>query len=196
MCALDKLTAMYGDGSTASVVYIPDSLQSIHVATLGDSPVIWKNRNGCEQAPEHNVRTNDKERLEAEKRGGHFDGIYICRGGLGLQMSRSLGDRYLRGVVIQTPDIVEDHLLRNSWVVVASDGIYTNEGEKQRMIQRLEMGADAEDLVKFALAIPYNRDNVTAIVFRIGEKRGKSRSNRGAEVGTSSRRPSRARKSD
>ena len=154
MCALDKLTAMYGDGSTASVVYIPDSLQSIHVATLGDSPVIWKSRNGCEQAPEHNVRTNDKERIEAEKRGGHFDGIYICRGGLGLQMSRSLGDRYLRGVVIQTPDIVEDHLLRNSWVVVASDGIYTNEGEKQRMIQRLEMGADAEDLVRFALAIP------------------------------------------
>jgi serine/threonine protein phosphatase PrpC len=179
--ALDKLTAEERAGSTASVVFIPTfepfkyAYPNIFIATLGDSPVIWKDYKGdIKQAAEHNVATNKRECAAAVKRGGIYDGhtyIWNDRGpysdlGVGLQMSRSFGDKLLRGVVIQKPTVRSSCIALDGWIVVATDGISRSHGSLKKYVgEKMAAGADATDFVQLALAVP-TRDNVTAITVR------------------------------
>jgi serine/threonine protein phosphatase PrpC len=49
------------DGATASIVFVPSSLDRAYVGILGDSPVIIKTKDGeYWHSPEHNVRSNPK----------------------------------------------------------------------------------------------------------------------------------------
>lgn len=168
---LDAITKKLDAGSTASIVFIPDSLDKIYTANVGDSPIVWKSKNGIRFAPVHNIRTNLPERLAAEKRGGFVLQGYLWKDseGKGLQMSRSLGDCELRGVVIQEPDIEEDNLKSDSWIMLSSDGIANDYEELMARVCDIEKGYTAQDLVDSVIASRqgHSCDNVTVILFRV-----------------------------
>jgi len=173
----NKLASLTNDhtcGSSASIVWLKDNVA--HIAVLGDSPVIIKDANGqIWKSPEHNVRTNLAEAQAAEARGGKisvngylFDKWQID--GPGLQMSRALGDRDLNRVLLREPEIFHIPVNENSWILICSDGLmdpsHIAGDTLPIVVDFIEKGADAEDLVK-AMANIQRDDNSTAVLVKL-----------------------------
>lgn len=166
------------EGTTASIVFIPSSLDRAFVGVLGDSPVIIKNKdNEYWHAPEHNVRSNPAEVARVKAAGGTVYGGYAFApgGGLsasGLQLSRTLGDSNFSAILSRDPEIFEIELGKDSFVLVGSDGLFDpshgSDDAASSIVQLVEKGSDAKVLVQYALGIP-TQDNVTAILVRIVE---------------------------
>ncbi|MDP3963356.1 MAG: PP2C family serine/threonine-protein phosphatase [bacterium] len=168
---LARETENFRAGSTISIACILESHRKAVIAVLGDSPVIVLDGAGkLHASPEHNVRSNAKEREAAEKRGGiYMDGyIYSRHGDLGLQMSRALGDHNLHSVLSRDPEIytIDDP----RWVLVASDGVVDpGHANTDVLIRELEVqakrGSDADSIIRWTS----NRglhDNATAVAWR------------------------------
>jgi serine/threonine protein phosphatase PrpC len=172
---LNLETQFLNSGSTASVVFIPLPANEVHVAVLGDSPVLVRQADkSLWVAPEHNVRTNWQEADAARARGGFVQGgyLYMSYDGQGLQMARALGDTELSRVLSRIPDVSTRPLGAGSWVFVGTDGAldpsHANEAEGIKAIVALiEAGSEASAIVQRALDIPTG-DNVTAMLLRIG----------------------------
>jgi protein phosphatase 1L len=158
---LDEKTKDIDSGSTASMALItPDK---VVLAVLGDSPIqaILKDKEFT--MPEHNVRTNYYETMEAQQRGGTIYGGYLfdpMKGyNKGIQMSRVFGDSDLRRVTSQIPEV---SVLEREDVVsllVASDGLTDPAHVTAPFL--LTKDVTAEELVeKFKNSF----DNVTAVV--------------------------------
>lgn len=171
---LNGATENMGPGCAASIAFIPKDGSSVIVGVLGDAPVLVKKPDGeLWLAPEHNVRTNRAEADAAVERGGFVQGGYLCVGfsSGGLQMSRALGDRFLRKVLNREPEIFTLPLDSNSWVLVGTDGLFdpshaTN--PSTTIAAAIEAGHDAKQLVQNALDVP-TYDNVTAILVKLSE---------------------------
>lgn len=171
---LARLTNDMRAGSTASIVFIPSTMDRAFVGVLGDSPVIIKNKdNEYWIAPEHNVRSNPKEVEEAKKRGGFIHDGYLFGSqpfGGGLQMSRALGDASLSDVLNREPEVFEQTLGAGSFVLVGSDGLldpsHKSGSAASAITTKIESGEEAPTLVKWAVSVPTN-DNVTALLVRI-----------------------------
>lgn len=173
---LNAGTDTMGPGCAASIAFIPKDASKAVVGILGDAPVLIKQADGTLwRSPEHNVRTNKEEASAAVKRGGFVQSGYLfVRASIsasGLQMSRALGDRWLGPVLNREPEIFTLPLNSNSWVLVGTDGLFdpshaTN--PSTIIAAAIEAGADAEQLVKNALAVPTG-DNVTAILMKLSE---------------------------
>lgn len=168
---LDQATRNFTSGSTLSVAYILEDRDQVVVAVLGDSHVLVVDREGkIHASPEHNVRTNLEERRRAEARGGFYAAGYIHSqdGEYGLQLSRSLGDRHLGGVLSREPEIYT--VQRPEFVLVASDGLLDPSHRDIRALvaevtKRLSEGASSSDLLKWAEKRPLE-DNATAVLWR------------------------------
>jgi serine/threonine protein phosphatase PrpC len=171
---LNLETQSMWSGCTASVVFMPWTANEVHVAVLGDSPVIVKRANhSIWVAPEHNVRTNYAEAEAARARGGFVDEwyLYTTYGGVGLQMARALGDSDFSRVLSRVPDISSHVLGADSFVFVGTDGVLDPlhkkpEASLKALIAFIEAGADAQAIVNRALAIPTD-DNATALLVRV-----------------------------
>lgn len=170
----EKSNLHFESGTTLSLVFIPDSQERVHVAIIGDSPVILAYNDGTIRvSPEHNARTNESERKEALLRGGRFIDGYICHpfGSRGLQMTRDLGFHAMGNVLKREPEIYDLPINKDAFMVVASDGLLdpshestTIEKEIKRMAKLVLNGAEAADLICDALS-RQTGDNVTAIVY-------------------------------
>jgi serine/threonine protein phosphatase PrpC len=183
---LASATAYLDEGSTLSLVFIPTAANEhgdrvIHVAILGDSPVIIYDdiNDRVDVSPVHNARSNPTELLAAQARGAFFNGNYIFRGygGPGIQMTRVLGDRELSDIVNREPEIYSRVIGSRGFVLIGSDGLFDPSNrnltfEVEKVMTAIQAGADAEDLVQRALAIPENGDNVTAVLIRFERKKG------------------------
>ena len=174
---LVKKTSHFLSGSTASIVLIRDNVATIGV--LGDSPVIIRTALGdIWKAPEHNVRSNIKERIAAEQRGA----LIIPKGYLCdkftfppyrefLQLSRVLGDKNLDRVLSREPEIFQVPLDSHSWIMVCSDGVidpgHTSDAVLQLLINEIEHDPkfDAEQIVNFASQYE-QMDNATVVLAR------------------------------
>lgn len=172
---LNYRTNHMDSGAAASIVFIPSTLDKAYVGILGDAPVIVKQAD--EQywiAPEHNVRSNPNEVKLAKERGGVVYNGYLFPGrGLsshGLQMSRALGDADLNSVLSREPEIFEIPLGAGSFVLVASDGVldphHNSRSAAESIVNLIEKGASADELVKYAAGVPTN-DNATAVLVKI-----------------------------
>jgi serine/threonine protein phosphatase PrpC len=174
-------TQSFADGSTASVVYIPWdkttspwSATKVYVAILGDSPVIVKDANGTIVfSPEHNARTNVKERKAAQNRGAFYIRGYLhsTLDQPGLQMSRSFGDRHLGRILSRVPEVYDLTLGVGSWVLACTDGAIDPSHGKGKsafdsVVQLIEGHGTAQHIVDRAVAAP-TEDNVTAMLVRI-----------------------------
>lgn len=169
--ALHEKTKNFESGSTISLVFIPKSAKRAHVAILGDSPVVIKNNEGVINiSPEHNARTNISERECAKAKGADYDQGYIWVGDRGPQMTRSLGDRVLRSVLNDEPEIYEVELGPESFVMVVSDGVI-DPGHKnskiqiEHLVKLVENGDDAQKIVDDAVS-RRTRDNATAVLWK------------------------------
>ncbi len=171
----DILTCDMDCGSTMSVAFIPKAKDKVHVAILGDSPVLVLKPDGTlHTSPEHNVRTNIAERDAAIRRGGYYSSNgYICYGpeGHGLQMSRAFGDCDLGKILSRIPEVHTVEL--SDWVLVGSDGLISpghDESAKQMLTDIVRMveeeDVNAEELVNYAANVVKTGDNVTAILWR------------------------------
>jgi serine/threonine protein phosphatase PrpC len=168
---LDSVTNEYNSGSTISLVFIPKNGSQIHVATLGDSPVITREPSGvCHVSPSHNVRTNLAERAAAVQRGGVYRDGYIWNGygdlAEGLQMARSLGDGGMGAVISKEPTVETVPL--GDFVLLGTDGLFDpgHENELQaiaHMVEIIDQGGEAQALVDRALQVPTG-DNATALL--------------------------------
>lgn len=170
---LNSATCKYAAGSTFSGVIIPEKLNNVSVAILGDSPVvIYDKRGRLHISPEHNVRSNLRERKVAEQRGGTYDSGYIFgyRKESGLQISRALGDVYFEDILSREPDIYT--IAEPVWVLVASDGLFDpGHSETPRLLEEIEKfakrNATADELMKWAEKRGL-QDNATALVWCAG----------------------------
>ncbi|HSH18534.1 MAG TPA: PP2C family serine/threonine-protein phosphatase [Candidatus Saccharimonadales bacterium] len=171
MTLLGEMTKTKQSGSTVSAVFLPSVEQKAYVAVVGDSPVIIKDSEGnINVSPEHNARSNARERDAAISRGASFDGTYLYspESGHGLQMSRAFGDSSLASFIDRTPELYTVDLNQDSFVVVATDGLLdpshaTTEKQASRIANLVNNGADANALVEDAL-LRQTGDNVTAII--------------------------------
>ena len=170
---LDRITREQKSGTTLSLVFVPDGESHAHVAVIGDSPVIIKDRKGkINISPDHNVRSNPEELQAAIGRGAHYEQGYIFNphSGDGLQMSRALGDRNLEGILSREPDVYSVELGVGSIIIIASDGVFDpgHADTLQEIHQALELvggGGDARALVDDAI-MRMTGDNASAIVWR------------------------------
>lgn len=170
---LDSITNEYHSGCTMSLAFVPNDMNKVYWATLGDSPVIVRSPNGVNHvSTSHNARTNAEEAEAAVRRGGKFDGWYVFNGaswgGMGLQMTRALGDSFMGPILSRVPDIQVHDL--GDFLLLATDGLFDpahqNElGSAADIIALIDGGADAEVLVDHAVKKPTG-DNATAILLR------------------------------
>jgi serine/threonine protein phosphatase PrpC len=180
---LHSLTRHLNPGSTLSLAYIPYRGNTVTCAILGDSPIVIKDAEGkINIGPEHNVRTNYEERRAAEERGGIVLNGYLCASfsGGGLQMARALGNYHLNRVLSRVPDIYTVKVNQDSFVIVATDGVfdpshYNFAVAAESIVKLVEEGAEAQAIVDRAVAMPTG-DNATALVARFeGKKRAAKR---------------------
>jgi len=169
-----KTGAHFVSGTTLSMVYLPDSEANAYVGIIGDSPVILVRKDGSLHiSPEHNARSNKKERKSAVMRGGKFiDGyIYLSKDSIiGLQMTRDLGFQAMGKILKRYPDIYKLLIKKGDVLVVCSDGLLdpshlSTEAEAKRIAKLVRKGASAKELISDALG-RQTMDNVTAIVNR------------------------------
>ncbi|HVO33738.1 MAG TPA: PP2C family protein-serine/threonine phosphatase [Elusimicrobiota bacterium] len=161
-------------GSTASLFFFRDGGGPAWAASLGDSPIATVDGGGhFVFAAGHNVRYNLRERSAATARGAIYSDGYIFDGRdpqTGLQMSRSLGDGDLDAILDRRPEIQVVTLGPRSAGFVGSDGLLGPMEDHQatltRLLQRVQAGAEADDLVSDALERSTG-DNVSAAVWRL-----------------------------
>lgn len=170
---LDSITNEYQSGSTISAAFIPTGGDKVYAAILGDSPIIVRSPDGvCHVSPSHNARNNPEERRAAIERGGEYNGGYVWNRpgdyGMGLQMTRSLGDAYMGQIIYRKPEIVTYEL--GDFVLLATDGVldpaHANEHQAAaNIVALIDHGCDAKGIVNYAVNLPTG-DNATAILFK------------------------------
>jgi serine/threonine protein phosphatase PrpC len=178
---LNIMTQAMVPGSTISLAFIPFKKRIVYCAVMGDSPIIIKdNKGNINISPDHNVRTNEAERIAALDRGGFTEGgyLYATFDGPGLQMARALGDSHLNAVLSRQPDIYSVRVNKDSFIIVASDGAfdpghYDFKQSAAAVVKMVEEGADAQAVVDYAVNFPTG-DNVTAIVARFEDEHNES----------------------
>jgi serine/threonine protein phosphatase PrpC len=180
---LDLMAADITCGSTLSLAYLPTDASEVWLAVVGDSPILVKAADGTiVVSPEHNARTNLPEREAAIARGAVYGGGYLWNqmgsyrdDSEGIQMSRALGDKRLRSMLSQVPEIMSVPIDQESWIAVMTDGVVDpghSDSERMKMIiSMLEDGCTASDLVEKAKA-DKTGDNATAVVVRFSHGSG------------------------
>lgn len=191
---LNYLTCNYSSGAACSLVWVKPSLNLIHVAVLGDCPVLLKQPDeNIWRAPEHNVRTNAIEAQRAIKNGARiYNGYmfgYFGMDEVGIQMSRALGDKILHGVIERIPEIFTFSInfkdSNNLWLLLASDGLFDpshnilkNPYKSRKIEKRIEKKnnkykeflnfIENKDIVaKDLIQYSDQKDNATAILVRL-----------------------------
>ncbi len=174
---LNVMTQHYEEGSTISLAFIPAKGDTVSCAVMGDSPIIIKDADGkINISPDHNVRTNYVEAEAAKARGGFVDQGYLFQSydGMGLQMARALGDSHLNKVLSRVPETYEVKINKDSFIIAASDGCfdpghYDFKKTAQTIVELVERGQEAKDLVHRAAVDYPTGDNVSCIVARFNE---------------------------
>lgn len=154
-------------GTTAVMVLIKQG--KIHVAWAGDSRAVVASGDSITESVDHKPRGAELERVR--KSGGVFDGQYLYskQSIHGIAMSRALGDRHLKSILLPDPAKFYEELKAAEFVIVASDGVWDklSSVEAARIVrERLKKnpkdceGAARELIMKSKCSL----DNQTAIV--------------------------------
>ena len=161
-------------GACLSLVFIPHPGNRAYIAVSGDAPVLIRLGEYLYVGPDHNVRTNSKELRAAVARGGVAANGYVWEMSTqkGLQMARAFGDAFMGNLIDRDPEIQTVDLQKDSWILVASDGLFDpghtggeNTLSHALVAGRIDRGATAEELVQQAVDAKTG-DNATALLWR------------------------------
>jgi serine/threonine protein phosphatase PrpC len=171
---LDAMTAGSECGSTVAALLLAGG--ALIVAHVGDSRIVRVGRHGAECLTRDHRIDAPEERARVLRMGAELDPPYVVRGGQGLMMTRSLGDRWFRPVGVIAEPEVGRHAVRadDVAVVAATDGVWDVLGldDAARVVRAAPTAAaGARALVAEALAADA-RDNVTAVVVRLADLEG------------------------
>lgn len=156
-------------GAALSAVYIPKRKNKAYIATIGDAPVVIRQKTGLlVQSRPHNA-ANPIERMLATKRGAVYDGIRLADSlnGPVVALTRAVGARYF-SFLGRVPDTRWVRLGSESYVLMASDGLFncrTPEAPTLHFDKMVRKGACASDLVRDAVSRG-SYSNVTALLWR------------------------------
>lgn len=160
------------EGSSVSLVYVDECAARAAVGILGDSPVIARDADGeVVHGPLHNTMMNPEDAVRAVARGAVLLGPYLCDPTTleGVNLTRTIGDAAF-GFLGRRPETISVALGAGSYVLVASDGLFTwqaltPETLTQRVDRLVSEGADAQAIVEDALHCGSD-DNITAVLWR------------------------------
>ena len=168
---LDRAADDVDCGSTVAALLL--ARPTLLTAHLGDSRIV---RIGYAETGEltrdHRIDAA-AERARVLRMGAQLDPPYVIRGGYGLMMTRSLGDRWFRPVgVIAEPEIGRHAIGADDVALVAAtDGMWDvlTGADAARVVRRAPTAQTAADaLIEAALAAG-THDNVTALVVRLAD---------------------------
>lgn len=169
---LDELAELMSAtvGSTAVTVVIDTIKKTIWFANAGDSlsMVVYDNENSEMMSQEHKA-SSEVQRIEASKHFlTYYDGMARVDGTLNL--SRSIGDHYLKSAVISDPFITSVKFEGIKCIVTASDGIwdvYSKESLSRDILRRMKQKKNTDTIVKEIIETAYkmgSTDNITLII--------------------------------
>lgn len=169
-------------GSTAVVAYIPSKGGSLAVANTGDSrAVLIRGNNAIERTRDH--KPNDEKEFKRLSKAGAADNVQgnrLYAAGVGLAVSRSLGDFALKddliaqgkpNALIATPDPYFWEYKPGDILVLACDGLWdVMENEAVASFVYANRARSAKTIAKFlgqeALRLG-TTDNVTVVVVKL-----------------------------
>lgn len=156
---LHKIAKKLPGGSTCTICYV--NKEKAYIAVLGDSPIwVMDNKGKIHSFRTHNVAdSTNPDKEEIRRRGGSFDGRYLCNGWSYLAMTRSLGDKDFKGWLIEEPDVYTiDNPIS---VALFSDGFTCG----TKIVEDfLNDGKKAEDFFEFERDLGL-RDNFTSVIY-------------------------------
>jgi serine/threonine protein phosphatase PrpC len=143
---LQELTADDVAGSTLSAAFLPENTASLHICTIGDSPLIVRKQSG-----EVHIYPDDPE-------------IF------GQTVKKSFGSK-TNIDLIREGDYYEIDIAAGDCILIATDGIYNKtpgriRQQSETLMEHIQQGADAAWIVNNALQRETG-DNVTAIVIKV-----------------------------
>ena len=172
---LDEMTKRFHDhvGSTAAIVVTKDD--QVLFSNCGDAMILMKTIDGGLHwmSQDHKVE-NEKARVEAQGAIVTY-GDGCARINMGLNIARSIGDNYVKYVVISTPYVVSCNRNKTmiDWIVIASDGlwdVYNKETFNNDFISLLRMNyGNFEKAVEQIVNTAYQKgsmDNITLVFLR------------------------------
>lgn len=165
---LAEATADLDCGSTAAALLLSGS--ALVTAHVGDSRVVRVGRAGAAGLTrDHRIEADD-ERARVLRMGAGLSPPYVVRGGRGLMMTRSLGDRWFRAVGVIAEPEVRQHALAADDValVLATDGIWDvlDAEDAGAVVRRAPSPQAAADALVRAALLGGTHDNVTAVVVK------------------------------
>lgn len=154
---LNQLTKNFYSGASSMLALLTE--RKLYVALLGDCVAMTlNNQGGVWKVPDHNIRSNKEEARRAIERGGFIQNGYLFSrmSGNGLQMSRSLGDRYLNSILDRNAEIWEITIYAIDKILLGSDGILDPRHQKTTL--------DLSSIKSPKEVIHNSDDNATAIL--------------------------------
>lgn len=168
----DDLAAMkksHTSGSTASLLLIRDEPRDIWVANVGDSSVVGLTDTSANRlTPEHNVSLKkEKERIQKHEMKVCSQGYIYNDQGMGLAVTRALGDFEMGKGVLSTPAI--RHVSgKFTTFVLASDGLW-DLVKPRALIELIKKYPSASALNDYRMKTFDQHDNTTIMVVRFLE---------------------------
>jgi serine/threonine protein phosphatase PrpC len=163
-------------GSTAAIVLVDK--EKVHFANAGDSMSMIINKDGSfEMMSMEHKAADDDERQRIQLLGGY---VFRCEGNVyrvngNLNLSRSIGDHYMKKFIISDPYIKSTKTKKIKYIVVASDGIWDVYNAKSLTADILECFAsfsNKQAALEELLRRTYTKgsmDNVTLMISEIIE---------------------------
>jgi serine/threonine protein phosphatase PrpC len=171
----DENVAGLKSGSTASVVYIKDTM--IYFAHVGDSRAVLSNNGKIDFVTSDHKPNREDEKMRITDAGGRVGFFFgSWRVNASLAVSRSIGDYSLKPFVICIPEYTAQQLKSGRNVVImGSDGFWdvvSNEDAVKRVHTELcgkkrSLDRVAQLLAEEALRNSMNKDNVTVMVIKL-----------------------------
>ncbi|MCX6984963.1 MAG: hypothetical protein NT118_09485, partial [Lentisphaerae bacterium] len=176
--SLNKLTGDFKmEGSTISIVYVPDDQSKAFMCMLGDSPIIFRSR--YEYRPRflyvHNVANIEEAKYVFERawavsidRSYYFMPLKDFQFASGLNVTRCLGNCEMLPALRREPVTLAIDLDEQSFVLLCTDGCSKgyDVAEAQAMMKAIDAQADARQIL---LTKPVWNDNLTAILYRVSK---------------------------
>lgn len=166
---LAAMSRSHTSGSTASLLLIRDEPRDVWVANVGDSSVVGLTDTSANRlTPEHNVSLKrEKDRIQKHEMKVCSQGYIYNDQGMGLAVTRALGDFEMGKAVLATP-AVRHVSSKFQTFVLASDGLW-DVVKPRSLVELIKKHPSASALNDYRMKAFDQHDNTTIMVIRLSE---------------------------